>query len=85
MKCLTLEVLAGLLSLLSCSARNGTAQDRLDGRDSGQKESQLLKPQAVQGCYELETLSWRPDLRLGEDKEFIPRRREYKSCLSMEP
>ncbi len=71
MKRITIAVVVGLFSLWSCSARNGTVQDRPDGRDSDQEKSQLIKREAVQGCYEFETLIWRPDLRLGEDKEFI--------------
>jgi hypothetical protein len=39
---------------------------------------EVLKPEAISGCYELGALNWRPDLRLGEDAEFItpPRRIE---------
>jgi len=35
------------------------------------KESKSIKPENVQGCYELGTLTWRPDLKLGEDEVFI--------------
>jgi hypothetical protein len=34
-------------------------------------ESQLIKPDSVQGCYELNLSAWRPNLSLGEDAEFI--------------
>ena len=69
MKRLT-TALAFLISLLSSTGVE-SAQDNSEVRDSGPTEPQLIKPEALQGCYELGTLSWRPDLGIGEDKEFI--------------
>jgi hypothetical protein len=71
MKQLALAIPLGLLGALLCCASNEIPKDHLDRRDSAQKESQLIKPEVVQGCYEFGTLRWRPDLRLGEDLEFI--------------
>jgi hypothetical protein len=34
------------------------------------KSSQLIKPEQVQGCYELGVLNWHPELK-GEDAKFI--------------
>ena len=34
-------------------------------------KSQLVKPESIQGCYDLTLSAWRPDLNLGEDAVFI--------------
>jgi hypothetical protein len=34
-------------------------------------QSQLVKPESIQGCYELTLSPWRPDLNLREDVVFI--------------
>jgi hypothetical protein len=41
-------------------------------------ESRNMKPEDVQGCYDLTLSEWKPNLHLGEDAEFItpPRRIE---------
>jgi hypothetical protein len=74
MKCPRPAVLLGLLTLF-CAGLS-YAPKRLAGESPQDKESKLIKPEIIQGCYELGTLNWRPDLKLGEDAEFItpPRR-----------
>jgi hypothetical protein len=42
-----------------------TAQDNL------KREQEVVKPENIQGCYELTLSPWRPSLRIGEDYEFI--------------
>lgn len=40
-------------------------------QDGPKDERQFVKPEAIQGCYELALSSWRPNLDLGEDTVFI--------------
>lgn len=52
------------------------ARDPASPRANTNRDDKLLKPEAIQGCYELTLSPWFPDLKLGEDEEFItpPRR-----------
>lgn len=68
MKYLRQAVLIGFLSF-SCVGMSSPPKQLTGG--SGDKESKFIKPEAIQGCYELGTLNWRPDLKLGEDEVFI--------------
>lgn len=51
-------------------------QDSASAKRNTKRDDKLLNPEAVQGCYELTLSPWFPDLKLGEDEEFItpPRR-----------
>jgi hypothetical protein len=57
-----------LLAATLCGDLTGQ-QER--GSSSKDKDLKLIKPEEVIGCYELGVLEWKPDLRLGEDLEFI--------------
>jgi hypothetical protein len=76
MKCLRPSILIGLVTLFSVGI-NSAPKQAAAGNPEG-KESTFVKPEMIQGCYELGTLTWHPDLKLGEDMEFItpPRRIE---------
>lgn len=37
----------------------------------GADSLKFVKPETIQGCYDLGVLSWKPDLKLGEDEVFI--------------
>ena len=34
-------------------------------------DSKLIKPEAIQGCYDLTLSPWIPDMKLGEDEVFV--------------
>jgi len=74
MKCPRPAVLISLLALFCIGL--SSAPKRLAGESLQDRESKFIKPEIIQGCHELGTLNWRPDLKLGEDAEFItpPRR-----------
>jgi hypothetical protein len=36
-----------------------------------QRKTDLVKPESVEGCYELTVSAWQPALKLGEDSEFV--------------
>ncbi len=40
-------------------------------RAQEQRKSALVKPEDIQGCYELTVSAWRPNLHLGEDEVFV--------------
>lgn len=70
-------VLIGLMTLFCVGVSSAPAQS--NGGNPKGKESTFNKPASIQGCYELGTLLWRPDLKLGApggDEVFItpPRR-----------
>jgi hypothetical protein len=69
MKCLRTALPIGLATLFCIGA--SSAQKQSAGQNPEDKESKFIKPETIQGCYELGTLTWRPDLKLGEDGEFI--------------
>jgi hypothetical protein len=71
---LSTAVLISLVTL-SCAVMS-SAPRQSDVENPEDKESKFIKPEAIEGCYEVGTLTWRPDLKLGEDAEFItpPRR-----------
>lgn len=68
-KYLRTVVLIGLLSLF-CVGISSTPK-QYSQQNPKEKESKFVKPETVQGCYELGTLNWKPDLKLGEDELFI--------------
>lgn len=42
-------------------------------QDSSVQEKQIVKPESVQGCYELTLSEWRPNVKLGDDaREITP-------------
>lgn len=51
--------------ICACFFAFSSTQDKPNGK------SQLVKPENIQGCYELTLSPWRPDLRLGGDAVFI--------------
>jgi hypothetical protein len=57
------------MSCVFVSAKT-SAGPRASSPQSGQKQD-AVKPEAIQGCYDLTLSPWFPDLRLGEDEEFI--------------
>ena len=58
--------LSGLFCVGVISAPRQSVEQKTE-----QKESKSVKPEAIQGCYELGALSWKPALKLGEDEVFI--------------
>jgi hypothetical protein len=58
------------LSGLFCVGVNSVPRQSVE-QETEQKESKSVKPEAIQGCYELGALSWKPDLKIGEDEVFI--------------
>lgn len=69
LKCLRPVLLVGLSSLFCVGISSAPKQSVQ--QNPKEKESKFVKPETIQGCYELGTLSWKPDLKLGEDEEFI--------------
>src|SRR5260370_2248807 len=59
------EVLIGFLILFCVSLNSASRQST--GENSKANESKFVKPESIQGCYELGALDWKPDLQL--DKE----------------
>lgn len=59
-----------LVAVIMLSRNHSAAAEPLALLPTG-KESVLLKPETIQGCYELGVLKWQPDLKLGEDAIFI--------------
>lgn len=43
----------------------------VSGQSGPKQDSQFVKPGTIQGCYDLALSPWRPDMKLGEDEEFI--------------
>jgi hypothetical protein len=68
-KCLRLAVLIGLSSLFCVGITSAPIQSA--ERNPEEKESKFVRPETIQGCYEIGALSWKPDLKLGEDEVFI--------------
>jgi hypothetical protein len=71
MRFLRLLLLLSALSFVSQMQCVVIAQDRAKTPDPKQKASNLTKPKTIKGCYEFGELVWQPDLKLGEDAEFI--------------
>jgi hypothetical protein len=65
MKQLAARVL--LLSMFGCTLGVFVAF----ARAQDQRKPELVKPENIQGCYELTLSAWRPNLNLGEDAVFI--------------
>src|SRR5258708_39854042 len=65
MRRLRLVLISGFMIL--SSGRTNSAPGQSTGENSRDKESRFIKPETIQGCYELGTLEWKPDLQL--DKE----------------
>src|SRR5882672_9199025 len=65
MKLLAARVL--VLSMVCCPFGDCVAF----ARAQEQQKPQLVKPENIQGCYELTLSAWRPNLNLGEDAVFI--------------
>jgi hypothetical protein len=55
--------------MLQCIS--GTFVSFSGSQDKPKGQPQLVKPERIQGCYELTLSPWRPDLNLGEDAVFI--------------
>jgi len=53
--------LLGLLSIGVSSTPRPQAGQNPDDKD-------FIKPETIQGCYDLGTLNWRPDLKLDKDE-----------------
>lgn len=69
LKRVRLALLIGLSSLFCVGVISAPRQSV--AQKTEQKESKSVKPEAIQGCYEFGALSWKPDLKLGEDEVFI--------------
>jgi hypothetical protein len=65
MKQLAARVL--ILSIVGCTL--GDCVDYLRAQE--QRKPELVKPENIQGCYELTLSAWRPNLNLGEDVVFV--------------
>lgn len=59
------------MSVLLASGATLWAQEPANSQPNTKRDDKLLNPEAVQGCYELTLSPWFPDLKLGEDEEFI--------------
>lgn len=68
-KCIRLVVFIGFSNLF-CAAIISAPRQSI-GKKPEAEESKFVKPESIQGCYGLGTLSWKPDLKLGEDQKFI--------------
>ena len=69
MKCIRPVVVIGFSSLF-CAAIISVPRQSI-GQKPEAEESKFVKPESIQGCYDLGALNWRPDLKLGEDETFI--------------
>jgi len=65
MKQLAARVL--LLSMVGCTFGDCVGF----ARAQEQRKPELVKPESIQGCYELTLSAWRPNLSLGEDAVFV--------------
>jgi hypothetical protein len=68
-KCIRLAVFIGFSNLF-CAAIISAPRQSI-GKNPEAEESKFVKPESIQGCYDIGTLSWKPDLKLGEDQKFI--------------
>lgn len=59
------------MSFVFASGASLSAQDQASPQANSKRDDKLLKPEAIQGCFELTLSPWFPDLKLGEDEEFI--------------
>lgn len=66
MKCLRPILLVSLLTLVCAGVRSAPRQST--GANPKEKESRFIKPETIQGCYELGALNWKPDLQLDKDE-----------------
>jgi hypothetical protein len=66
MKCLRPILLVSLLTLVCAGVRSVPRQST--GANPKEKESKFIKPEIIQGCYELGALNWKPDLQLDKDE-----------------
>jgi hypothetical protein len=55
------------LGIVGCTFANCAALVRAQE----QRKPELVKPENIQGCYELTLSAWRPNLNLGEDAVFV--------------
>src|SRR5215470_368169 len=77
MKCLQPILLVSLLTVVCAGVRSAPRQST--GGSPKEEESRLVKPETIQGCYELGALNWKPDLQLDKDEAVFvtpPRRIE---------
>jgi hypothetical protein len=66
MKCVRPAVLIGFSSLFCVVIISAPRQSV--GQNPAEKESKFVKPETIQGCYELGALNWKPDLQLDKDE-----------------
>jgi len=57
-----------LLCIIQCF---GGSLVSVSAQDNPKREQEVVKPENIQGCYELTLSPWRPNLRIGEDFKFI--------------
>jgi hypothetical protein len=60
-----------LMSSISISVTAHAALQTKSPPPDPKQESTFVKPEAIQGCYDLTLSPWSPDMKLGEDSEFI--------------
>lgn len=60
-----------ILNSLHVSSIRHAALKAVSGQSGPKQDSQFVKPETIQGCYDLTLWPWRPDMKLGEDEEFI--------------
>jgi hypothetical protein len=64
MRFLRPRLVIGLLGLLSVGVSSTPKPQTVQNPD----DKDFIKPETIQGCYDLGTLNWRPDLRLDKDE-----------------
>jgi hypothetical protein len=58
-----------LLCLVQCFG--GSSVSVVSAQDKTKRDLQVVKPEHIQGCYELTLSPWQPNLHISEDYEFI--------------
>lgn len=71
MKRLLLGILLYAAGSLFIFWGSNTETQTVNGQSNSKQDDKFIKPEAVQGCYELTLSPWFPGLRLGEEEEFI--------------
>jgi hypothetical protein len=59
------------MSIISISVTAYAAPQTKSPPTDPKQESTFVKPETIQGCYDLTLSPWSPDMKLGEDSEFI--------------
>lgn len=60
-----------LISLIAVALAGAAPPQGPKAQSDAKQDDKSIKPEAIQGCYELTLSPWFPEMRLGEDEEFI--------------